>query len=167
LAEDSNKRIDLLSVLFSEISSTVDVASFVMMWSDPGCGLDWYPNLTLKFVAISVNDSFRSYTVYNSLCHPLIVPCLLCLFQSSSNGFHCRTFPFLFVTELSPCLSHINSRLTLINNSSKSSQSHITIESQSASPSWCQAPISSKSLIDYSLHRLCTDSTENTASNSF
>jgi hypothetical protein len=34
------------------------------------------------------------------------------LHQSSGNGFQKRTFPFLWISELSPCLTHSNSRLT-------------------------------------------------------
>jgi hypothetical protein len=34
---------------------------------------------------------------------------MLCLHQSSGHGFHRRTFPFLWVPKLSPCLSQSNS----------------------------------------------------------
>jgi hypothetical protein len=44
---------------------------------------------------------------YNSLQHALSLFSLLCLNQSlSSNGFQRRTFPLLWIPELSPCLSY-------------------------------------------------------------
>jgi hypothetical protein len=45
----------------------------------------------------------NSYTPL-SLQHVLSLLSLLCLQQYSGNGFQRRTFPFLWVPELSPCL---------------------------------------------------------------
>jgi hypothetical protein len=52
------------------------------------------------------------YRVYNSLWHALSLLCQLCLLYSSGNGFHQRTFPFLWIPEQSLCLKHSNSRLS-------------------------------------------------------
>jgi hypothetical protein len=53
------------------------------------------------------SDIANSYILYNSLQHALRLFSLLCLHQSlSGNGFQRRTFPLLWVPELSPCLSY-------------------------------------------------------------
>jgi hypothetical protein len=49
------------------------------------------------------------HTIYNSLQHTVS---LLSLHQSSGTGSQWQTFPFLWVPELTPCLSHRNSQLT-------------------------------------------------------
>lgn len=63
------------------------------------------------FATTSNNNGSWIYTVYNSLWHILCRLSLLCLHQSSGNGFKRRTFPFLCVSELFWCLSHNSSRL--------------------------------------------------------
>jgi hypothetical protein len=54
----------------------------------------------------------RFYMLYSSLEHTLILLSYLCLRQSSGNGFQRQMFPFLWVPELCPCLSHRKSWLT-------------------------------------------------------
>jgi hypothetical protein len=61
---------------------------------------------TKKAYALSVLRKLQ-FTGTQHLC----LLSLLCFHLSSGDGFHRRTFPFLWAPERSPCLSHSNSRL--------------------------------------------------------
>jgi hypothetical protein len=68
-------------------------------------GFDWQPYLfdsycSLLHVTITVQGSTQSTIHYGTQVSLLS---LLCLHKSSGNGFQRRTFPFLWVAELSPC----------------------------------------------------------------
>lgn len=66
----------------------------------------------LQLTAINNNNSPQIYAVYDSLWHALSVLSLLCPNQSSGNAFQWQTFLFLWIPELSPCLSSRNSYIT-------------------------------------------------------
>jgi hypothetical protein len=66
----------------------------------------------LQITTTSNNNRSWIYIVYNSLWHVLSLLSLLYLHQSSGHGFQQQMLPFLWVPELSPCLSHSNSQLT-------------------------------------------------------
>jgi hypothetical protein len=59
----------------------------------------------LQLVTTINRKSLRIYTVYSSLYYALNLFKLLCLHQSSGNGFQRQTFHFLWVPKLSPCFS--------------------------------------------------------------
>jgi hypothetical protein len=81
----------------------------VMCMSDHRWGLDWFGFIEhLEFATITNNNDSRIYTVYNLLWHALNLLSLLCLHRASGNVFQHRMFRFLWVSELSPYLSHSN-----------------------------------------------------------
>jgi hypothetical protein len=60
-------------------------------------------------VKITVRGPKQSTTRYSAHLSPISQ---LCLHQSSGNSFQRQMFPFFWVLELSPYLSHSNSQLT-------------------------------------------------------
>jgi hypothetical protein len=62
----------------------------------------------LQVATTSNNRISWVYTFYNSLRHTLNLLSLLCLHQSSGNGFERQMFPSFWFPKLSPCLSHSN-----------------------------------------------------------
>jgi hypothetical protein len=73
------------------------------------------------------------YTLWSSLQQPSTLS-PLCLHQSLPGDGFCASvlsYRLATVSQLDPCSSQSQSQ----------NESHITTDSQSASPSWCQAPI--------------------------
>jgi hypothetical protein len=73
----------------------------------------------LRLATAKNNDSSRICTLYTSLWHALNLPIPLCIHQSLGSGLLRQTFPFLWVLEMFPCLSH---RRFLLTNSQKQQQ---------------------------------------------
>jgi hypothetical protein len=62
--------------------------------------------LTVTAREQSNNSNSRCYMIHSSLWNASNLLSLLCLDQSSYDGFQWQTFPFLWVSELFLCLSH-------------------------------------------------------------
>jgi hypothetical protein len=84
----------------------------IVMTIDAGFGMVTGFIGYLQLVIGIQSKSSRIYTVYSSLQHALNLLSLLCLHQPSGNGFSRRDVPFLWVPELSSCLSYGNFRLS-------------------------------------------------------
>jgi hypothetical protein len=84
----------------------------VLGWLQTGFGLVTGFIGHLQLVNTGNINSSWVCTVYSSLWHALSILNLLCLHQSSGNGFQRQTISFLWVSKLTSCLSYSNSQLT-------------------------------------------------------